>query len=393
MHGQRGDQGAVLGERDELVRPDEPETRVPPADQRLDAVERPRRHVHLRLVPDVQGPVGDRRAQVREQAQPGRVAAVELGSVELQARPARLGRVHGEVRATHQVGAVAARCADGDPHAPVDRDRDTVEVERAGQRVPDPLGPGPRLTVGGPGEQHRELVAAEAGDQRVVEGHAEQPLRHQGQQPVPGLVAEGVVDVLEAVEVHEQHGRGPGRHRLLEPGAEQPAVGQAGEVVVHGPVLALLGLADDEAGPQGVLDRDRGVVAQRLEPADVGRGEGLDVSEHVGQQQAADGVALVPHRHHQAVPDARALQQLGGLGARAPARHEDGLVVVLAAEHVHQRRRGRDGHRRPRAPSRGPRPPRRRTAAAPRRPRTRRAPRPARCPPPRRGRSRGRRPR
>ena len=58
----------------------------------------------------------------------------------------------------------------------------------------------------------------------------------------PGLVAVGVVDRLEVVEVEEQDG-----HRLvalgerpLEPIAEQDAVGEAGERVVEGAMLELL---------------------------------------------------------------------------------------------------------------------------------------------------------
>jgi len=49
------------------------------------------------------------------------------------------------------------------------------------------------------------------------------------------MVAEGVVDLLEAVEVHEHDGGqvlvapGPGRPHLSDPLEEERAIGQAGE--------------------------------------------------------------------------------------------------------------------------------------------------------------------
>ena len=65
------------------------------------------------------------------------------------------------------------------------------------------------------------------------------------QQPVAGLVAEAVVDDLEAVQVQEHQRHGPtralrARHRLAQAVAEQHAVGQAGEAVEIGQVAELL---------------------------------------------------------------------------------------------------------------------------------------------------------
>jgi hypothetical protein len=69
------------------------------------------------------------------------------------------------------------------------------------------------------------------------------------------VVAERVVDFLEAVEVHQHHGHEPfagarGREGALDPLAEQRAVGQAGQGVVVGLVLVELGL-----GQQRLLGR------------------------------------------------------------------------------------------------------------------------------------------
>ena len=93
-------------------------------------------------------------------------------------------------------------------------------------------------------EQHRELVAAEPGDD-VLRPHARaQPVGDVEQQPVAGIVPEAVVHQLEAVDVEEEHGDGAarigrGRERAVESGEEARAVRQAGERVVVGAVREL----------------------------------------------------------------------------------------------------------------------------------------------------------
>src|SRR3954452_454770 len=83
-----------------------------------------------------------------------------------------------------------------------------------------------------------ELVAAEAGDrvrgpQRVLEAPGDV-----AQEAVAGGVAERVVDELEAVEVHEQHGDVAGLAARAYQGVpeaveEERAVRQAGEGIVQ----------------------------------------------------------------------------------------------------------------------------------------------------------------
>ena len=69
------------------------------------------------------------------------------------------------------------------------------------------------------------------------------------EQLVAGRVAERVVDLLEAIEVHHQRPRAACRRRsawrdrLLDPVAEEHPVRQAGERVVQRLVLVQLGLA------------------------------------------------------------------------------------------------------------------------------------------------------
>jgi hypothetical protein len=92
-------------------------------------------------------------------------------------------------------------------------------------------------------QHHHELVAADAAD-----GVADAQLVHQPrgdflQQLVADRVAERVVDGLEAIQVDEHH-RGAlavavaERERLREAVLQQAAIGQRGERVVVGEVLA-----------------------------------------------------------------------------------------------------------------------------------------------------------
>ena len=86
------------------------------------------------------------------------------------------------------------------------------------------------------------------------------------QEEVAGVVAERVVDHLEAVEVGEHHDdrRGdPARasQRVIEPVAQERAVGEAGEVVVERLVLERL----LEPDPLGDVADDRDVLP-RLVP-------------------------------------------------------------------------------------------------------------------------------
>ena len=97
------------------------------------------------------------------------------------------------------------------------------ELERRHHDVEDPLGhqlrpDGERLTV----DQHDELVAPEPSDGVPLAEDAGQPVGHQEEQLVTRRVAEGVVDVLEVVEIQEEGGhRGvlapEPQHHLLEP--------------------------------------------------------------------------------------------------------------------------------------------------------------------------------
>ena len=115
-----------------------------------------------------------------------------------------------------------------------------------------------RLVVVHPAGQDHELVAAEPGHDVVrVAHHLGQPLAEHGQQVVAGVVAERVVDVLEAVQVEQDHGEAAlaGQHRLGALAGGAP-VEQAGELVPPGgPVhrAAVPDVARPSTGPAGRL--------------------------------------------------------------------------------------------------------------------------------------------
>jgi hypothetical protein len=222
--------------------------------------------LHDRLVvQDQLVAVGDV-AQLGLQLQPLEHVLVHVGAEQLVAVLAPgLGRVRGHVGVAEQLlGLVDARPAHGHAQAGLDRDGPAVEAERLVQAVEDPAGDRRRrVGVGDPLQQHAELVAAEAG--RGV-GRAQAALEAPGrghQQLVAGGVAEAVVDVLEVVQVDEQHGQvaRPGAGQgVLDPLGEQGAVGQAGQPVVERLV--------DELGLELLAVRD--VAGVQHQAADVG---------------------------------------------------------------------------------------------------------------------------
>ena len=130
--------------------------------------------------------------------------------------------------------------------------------QRVDEAAGDPLGLG---GVAHFGADDDELVAAEAGHEVVGPDGVGEAVGHGQEEFVAGLVAEGVVDELEVVEVDEQH-----RHRRFGPVQlvpqhlpQEAPVGEAGEAVVGGVVgqgllqEAALGDvlhgADEPAGP------------------------------------------------------------------------------------------------------------------------------------------------
>ena len=203
-----------------------------------------------------------------------------------------------------------------------------ADLHGRGEQVQD--AGGDRLAVGVVDvlEQDRELVAAEPrGD--VVRAHAgTDALGHLGQHGVAGRVPALVVDGLEVIEVEEQHRRlaSAAAQRLLQPAQEQRAVAQPGQRVAIGlalePRLQLAHARDGLLEPV-VLERDAGVVGQRLE------------QPHVLGREGRGGADAVAEQHHAGQP------RLARVPAR-PARARSRAAACSGAA-----RRGRPRARRP----------------------------------------------
>jgi hypothetical protein len=150
-----------------------------------------------------------------------------------------------------QVGAV--RRVQRDAETGVDGQRHPGESDLLGHRCADPAQQRQHLVRAGAGQDQPELVTAETGH-RVLGPHAfAQPAGDDLQQLVSGVVTEGVVDLLEAIEVDEREGDvrpvapGPVEY-VVGPGVERRAVRQAGESVVPGFVLVAQGLPPQRPG-------------------------------------------------------------------------------------------------------------------------------------------------
>ena len=103
------------------------------------------------------------------------------------------------------------------------------------------------LRVPGVRGQHGKFVATQPRDRVGRAQDAAQARRHLLQETVAAVVAKGVVDVLEAIEVEQQDSEhlliAPGRQQCLAQAVtEQASVGQAGECVVEGLVFERVGV-------------------------------------------------------------------------------------------------------------------------------------------------------
>jgi hypothetical protein len=301
-----------------------------PAHQRLGPDDRARHQVDLGLVVHDDLAAGDRRGQLADQAQPLLGVPVARRRVERVAGTVGLGHVHGDVGALHQrLDVLGVLGVDGGADARADEQAHALVVKRLPDRGLQQLGDLLGLDRSGArGEQHGELVAAEACHEVDGRGHRRQAQPDLAQQLVTGLMAESVVELLELIEIdeHDHHvaaGGLGGRHVGGQPGEEHPAVGQVGERVVQR--LAL---------------QPRGELAQLLlEPAALGLvAQGQDEAADAGVVGVVGGGRVDVAKRAVAVADAQG-QPLGEPRARAGAAH---VVAqrrpVLGADEVEHRR-------------------------------------------------------
>ncbi len=167
--------------------------------------------------------------------------------------------------------AVAGRAGDAD--AGRDREFVLVEAEGFGECLQDRVGQalGPRRFLAGVAH-HQEFVAAEAGDHAVLADRIANAVGRLHQQFVAGIVAEHIVDHLEAIQIDVQH------RRLRMRGIGQ-AFGDLGQhrVAVHQPGERI-GAGLDAQGFLGLLVG--GDVLQGAGDARVAGIAGFGVANH-----------------------------------------------------------------------------------------------------------------
>ncbi|MCX7946267.1 MAG: hypothetical protein N2557_04775 [Hydrogenophilus sp.] len=159
--------------------------------------------------------------------------------------------IHRYVRGDDEVFRIIGMVRE-EGNADTDGDANSLVVKvkgDAGETANDPLGKGTCLVgVAKMGDEKGKFVTAEASDDLVFAGEGSEFARNSDQKGVAGAMAEGVVEVLEFVEVKEEK-----RCKLLialrfrkgcfEQLFEPPPVVKTGESVAFGKVDKLLGVA------------------------------------------------------------------------------------------------------------------------------------------------------
>ncbi len=151
-----------------------------------------------------------------------------------------LGSIHGGVRFPQQgLGHGTAGPTDRRPDAGGQPQRPSLDVEGVGQHVGDFVGDPVGLVPGGQvlADEH-ELVPRKSSDRVTRPQDAAEPLGDRDEDLVTDMVSVIVVDLLEVVEIGEQHRHqravaGGSHHRLVQALHQQGAVRQPGERVVE----------------------------------------------------------------------------------------------------------------------------------------------------------------
>ena len=225
--------------------------------------------VELRLIVEDERTLLQRPPQPALQAAPrpelaAQALAEEAGAVP----PVRLGPVEGDVRMLEQLITVAP--ASGNtaiPMLPLTVTGFPSSMVGSRTRASSFSATAGIVGVGDLRQQDRELIPAQPGHRVALADAAHEPAGHDPDQRVAGRMAEGVVHLLELVEVDQKHGRMAGvtlgqGQRPAEPVAKEKPVGQAGQrVMVREPADLLLGL--DLLG--AVLDQAEDGAAAVLE--------------------------------------------------------------------------------------------------------------------------------
>ena len=205
-HRHRTDQRRTFGDVDEVARRETAEHRVVPADQRLDASDGVVVERAFWLVEQFEFVMLDRAAEVSEQRQSGRAVVIVGGVVERHSAATLLGDIHrhiGMLEEFVEIGSVL-RCH-RHPDARLNFEGETAHVIRLAEDALESIGHHHRLRRrSNVGQQDAELVAAESGHRVGCSHDVAQPRADGDEHFIAVAVTQGVVDLLESVEVNEQ---------------------------------------------------------------------------------------------------------------------------------------------------------------------------------------------
>ena len=178
-----------------------------PADQRLGAGDAAVGQPNLRLQVHPELAVLDRGAHLRHEGQQLGLVSVDDLVVDLEADSRFLRRVHRDVRvAEQQIGTLGVCRIQRDPHAAGDVEIELLDADRATEPFDDVFRDDRRrVVVGKVGQQDAELVAAEPRHEVPFAERLCDPRPDRREQLVAEVVTEGVVDLLEVIEVHQHH--------------------------------------------------------------------------------------------------------------------------------------------------------------------------------------------
>ncbi len=337
----RDNQAGVLRDRDELHRRDVAQFAVVPAQERFRADCAAAPAIDDRLVDETQLARRQRAAQELLDREAPLQVLVQLRGKELEVvAAALLGRVHRRVGIAHQgrhIKAVFRKEADADRRPQV------VLVaghgERHAHRLEDLARESDQISgVVVTAHDNHELVAAHPRERALCLHARREPARHAAQERIARFVAGRVVDLLEAVQIDEQHGNARElviQTRRLEqvahPLGQVGAVIEAGERIAGGEVFELLlGLAHradigkrDQYRPRLALARLQDRHHVQVDPDNLAVGE-LKTDRHTEHRFAGREHA---HRRALGVRDRRAVFMIGA--------HHHGKDIV--AEEVRPR--------------------------------------------------------
>ncbi len=290
---ERHDQPCRLGERDEVQRRHQAALGMLPPHQGLDTQDAPVLRVHDGLVMEDELILLHSDAQVPLECDALELAGVDLGTVEdVAALALPLGAQQGDIGVAQQLARPDLAVHHDHPRAGADGAAEQLGGVGPLHRLDDAAGDHLHVVaIAHPRQQHRELVAAQPGDD--VGGAQATPDARRGaaQDLVAHTVPHRVVDGLEVVEVEEEEGEiGAGADVPLQLTLEGAPVGDPGQSVDARHVLDL-GVALHQLGP-GPVEMD-GHHQQ-------GGTQDRDAGDH---QAAGDRSAPGPARDHRPHPE------------------------------------------------------------------------------------------